>query len=84
VSDVPELDKLLDEHKIFKTNIAWDRRERLWLALMRIALVVVGVTVTCLLCGVYGVAVLPALLYFVKTFIPNPAWRDPFQRYNYM
>jgi hypothetical protein len=40
MSDVPELDKLLEDHHIFKQNIAWERNERWMMLVLRLVLAV--------------------------------------------
>lgn len=84
MSDVPELDALLEEHKIFKFNTAWDRAERTQLAILRFMIVFSVSVFACLLVGVTGIVVVTPMLFAVKKFIPNPPWRDPFKRYKYM
>lgn len=83
MSDVPELDKLLEEHRVFKFNTAWDRRDRWFLASLRIFLTAAIVFAVCGIEGWLGLIALPIIWPFMNYFIPNPPYRDPFKRYNY-
>jgi hypothetical protein len=83
MSDVPELDRLLEEHDIFKLNVAWDRRERLFLMIIRIFILVFSTFMMCLLFGCLGIFTL-FLAKFMWIIVPNPPFKDPFKRYNYM
>lgn len=84
MSDVPELDKLLEEHAVFKFNTAWDRRERRFLMALRIALAASLIAVFCLLGGWLGLTLVPVIWPIMKHLIPDPPYRDPFKRYKYM
>jgi hypothetical protein len=84
MSDVPELDKLIEEHAVFKFNTAWDRRERRFLAALRITLTAAMVALLCGLVGWLGLLTLPIIWSRLNRIIPNPPYRDPFKRYRYM
>ncbi|NDD52363.1 hypothetical protein EBZ39_00525 [bacterium] len=93
MSDVPELDKLLDEHHIFKTNISWERAERLQLFILRVVLqlfilrVVLAVCVTVfavLAIGWLGVVLFPFVFKSLTLMFPDPPRKDPFVRYKRM
>jgi hypothetical protein len=49
MSDVPELDRLLDEHRNYETNMRFMRQERLFMWLCRVSLTIVAATLRGLL-----------------------------------
>jgi hypothetical protein len=84
MSDVPELDKLIEEHAVFKFNAEWDRRNRLQLAALRAFLTAVSVAICCLAVGWPGLLALPFISPAMGRLIPDPPRRDPFKRYKCM
>jgi hypothetical protein len=84
MSDVPELDELIEEHQVFRTNMQWRRREILWVALFRLHITVLAALCLLLAFGLWGLAGVPlAWCWACKTFQPPPP-RDPFRRYKVM
>lgn len=84
MSDVPELDKLLDEHHIFKTNISWERAERLQLFILRVVLAVCVTVFAVLAIGWLGVVLFPFVFKSLTLMFPDPPRKDPFVRYKRM
>ena len=84
MSDVPELDKLLDEHHIFKTNISWERAERLQLFILRVVLAVCVTVFAVLAIGWLGVGLFPFVFKSLTLMFPDPPRKDPFVRYKRM
>lgn len=84
MSDIPELDRMLDEHRIFKFNVSWERSEKLQAALSRLSLLLIMFLASILVLGPFGIFALlflPWACRFAKTAFPDPPKRDPFVRY---
>lgn len=84
MSDIPELDRLLEEHRNFKTNVAFMRHERLFFLCCRVALTATIVMLACILVGKYGLAAITFAWALAGGVVPKPEWRDPFKRYKYL
>lgn len=84
MSAVPELDRLLEEHEIFKSNIAWDRMGRRLIFITR-AVISTALTVVALaIFGAFGIIVWPMAYKLLSLLFPYPAYRNPFIRYKRM
>lgn len=84
MSDVPELDRMLDEHRVFKSNISWERSEKIQVALFRLFLLLLVLSSFLVVFWPFGlllVVFLPHLCRFVRIVVPDPPKRDPFVRY---
>ena len=87
MSDVPELDRMLDEHHVFKSNISWERSEKFQVALLRLFLLLLALLVFLYSLHFFGFFVLfvlvflPHLCQFIRIVVPDPSKRDPFVRY---
>lgn len=84
MSDVPELDRLLDEHANYRRNMAWNRQEAAFILTMRLG---VTVLLTAALVGIVGIsgAIAAAVVWdFTEIAMPKPQRRDPFKRYRAM
>lgn len=81
MSAVPELDKLLEDHEIFKRNIAWDRQERLLIFLTRVAITAACTVMALAIFGIFGIIAWPVMYRVLTLSLPYPARRDPFVRY---
>lgn len=85
MSDVPELDRILDEHRVFRSNISWEKSERNRIALSRLFLLSLLILFPIIVFGPFGLLALLFLPYFcrlIKIVLPDPARRDPFVRYS--
>lgn len=82
MSDVPELDRIIEDHKIFKSNMEWERSERMTLAGFRVMIAIVPTIMLVMLLGAAGLLILPPLWLSCLRLIPDPPRRDPFVRYN--
>ena len=81
MSDVPELDRLIKEHEVFRINMQWNRRDAMFTALLRLHITVLAALCLLLTFGLWGLAGVPFAWYWAcKTFQP-PRPRDPFRRY---
>jgi hypothetical protein len=81
MSDVPELDRMLEEHETFRRNVGWMRREHQHYWGFLCMVFAVGIAV---LYGVFGfaaVALFPLVWRLAEYVVPRPVRRDPFQRY---
>lgn len=98
MSDVPELDRLIDEHELAKRNADWDRHDafcrRLTGYMMLVVLVMLPAALVFGLYGIYFcalvfVSVVVAFLGYALVdllkdmFTPAPP-RDPTRRYKHM
>lgn len=97
MSDVPELDRLLEEEANIRRNRAWDKRDRFFnLTLACMILSVLICLPASLLLGEIGIfistalffaAILPALagaaFELLNALLTPPPRRDPTKRYNY-
>ena len=89
MSDIPELDRLIEEHAVFRANMAWDRSERMQLAFLRVFLACLAttiasglaVTVSSLLAWAVGISTFMVSFAVLRRVVPNPPFRDPFKRY---
>lgn len=81
MSDVPELDRLIEEHAIFKTNMRWNRQEALFHGLVHFTLALSASLVPVIIIGPWGLALFPVIWRWVCAAFPKPAPRDPFRRY---
>jgi len=84
MSDVPELDRLLDEHENYRRNMAWDRKEAAFVVVSRLGLTVLLSAGLVAIDGIYGVLVIPMLWVVSGMVFPKPQRRDPFKRYRSM
>jgi hypothetical protein len=85
MSDVPELDKLLDDHHIFKQNIAWERSERRWMFSVRLILAgAIAAVFSVFSHWAFGLALFPFVLKSFFLAFPDPPRKDPFVRYKRM
>lgn len=81
MSDIPELDRLLEDHHVFKSNVQWERRERFFVILSRALLSFAVVFLAFLMTNsVLSVLVLWPAAKFAERVIPMPQWRNPFVR----
>jgi hypothetical protein len=81
MSDVPELDRMLEEHETFRRNVGWMRLEHQHYFGFLCMVSAVGIAV---LYGVFGfaaVALFPLVWRLAEYVVPRPVRRDPFQRY---
>lgn len=84
MTNTPDLDRLIEEHEVFRRNVAWMRQERqhyFGFRLMVAALAVLPL-IACL--GLAGAAVSPLIWKLTERVVPKPKWRDPFRRYKVM
>lgn len=81
MSDVPELDRLIEEHENFRRNVRWDRMDRIFYAFMSAQIFVAISLVAFIILGWLGLALVPLVWSRVKGSMPKPAYRDPFRRY---
>ena len=92
MSDIPELDRLIEEHAVFRTNKAWDRSERMSRTMLRVAVACLlaivtsglALTFSSLLAWAVGISTFMASFAVLGRVVPNPPFRDPFKRYRYM
>ena len=82
MSDVPELDKLLEEHKNFRHNIEWYRRDMYTYFFMRLNIGIVIVAPLAVICGPLVVLAVPFVWKLTERMVPKPVLRDPFRRYS--
>ena len=78
---INELDELIEEHKIFKSNIQWESRERFQNFSSRLALTIAIIIIGVGLAGPISVLLSPIVYYYLKKLIPDSQRQDPFQRY---
>jgi hypothetical protein len=80
MSDMPELDRLLEEHAVFKSNMEWYRREcwSVWLFRLLPCLFVIPVV---LLVGPLGFLFLFLVFPLMRRVFPDPKLGDPFRRF---
>ncbi len=91
MSDIPELDRLIEEHAVFRANMAWDRSERMQRTFLRFFLACLAttiasglaMTVSSLLAWAVGISTFMVSFAFLRRVVPNPSFRDPFKRYRY-
>jgi hypothetical protein len=81
VSDVPELDRLIEEHETFRTNMRWNQRDAIFTALLRLQIIGLVAVFVCGFFGVAGMTVLPFVWQWVCKELQPPQPRDPFRRY---
>jgi hypothetical protein len=84
MSDIPELDRLIDEHANYKRNMAWNRQEELLILSARLGITAVLSLGLVAIVGISGAVVAPVLWDFTEMAIPKPQKRDPFKRYRSM
>lgn len=69
MSDVPELDRLLDEHENVKRNMYWESRDRFFRRTMGYATIAALLTIPCgLLLGASGVWI--STVFFCLSIVP--------------
>ncbi len=84
MSDVPELDRLIEDHEVFRANMRWNQRDAMFTALIRLQIIGLVALFACGFFGIAGLAALPfAWQWVCKEFQPPPP-RDPFRRYRVM
>lgn len=76
-----DLDHLLKEHEVFKSNMAWERSERRWTILLRLLATLPFATAALPFLGLFGLFVVPLMWPLVCRIVPEPPRRDPFVRY---
>lgn len=81
MSDVPELDRLIEQHEVFQRNMAWERMERFQTFGFRCQVCAVIAAAIVLFVGPIGLAALPLAWPLAVRFVPEPKRRDPFARY---
>jgi hypothetical protein len=84
MSDVPELDRLLDEHETYRRNMAWNRQEAFFVMTLRTLAAGIASVVLYAAIGFAAVALFPALYDLAEWALPKPQRRDPFKRYRSM
>jgi hypothetical protein len=84
MSDVPELDRLLDEHETYRRNMAWNRQEAVFVLAMRLGVTVLLTVVIMGIVGISGAIAAPIVWDFTEMAMPKPQKRDPFKRYRPM
>jgi hypothetical protein len=84
VSDVPELDRLIEQHKVFQYNIRWEAHERTRTRLLRLLALTMIVSVPTMLVGPAALLIAPVAWKWLRSAIPDPPRRDPFRRYRVM
>lgn len=82
MSSVPELDRLLEQHDVFKSNMAWERSERRWTILLRLFATLPFAAAAFPFLGLFGIFVIPLMWPLVCRVVPEPPRRDPFVRYS--
>lgn len=84
MSDVPELDKILEERRIFKSNISWEISEKINAILSRLAVLLILFLASIIIFGPFGIftlLLLPQACRLAKVAFPDPLRRDAFVRY---
>jgi hypothetical protein len=81
MSDVPELDRMLEEHETFRRNVDWMRLEHQHYFGFLCMVSAVGIAVLYGFLGFAAAASFPLVWRLAKSVVPRPVWRDPFQRY---
>ena len=84
MSDVPELDRLIDEHENYRRNVAWNRGEAAFVLSMRLGITAVLAAAVVGLVGISGLVAAPVIWDFTQMAVPKPQARDPFKRYRVM
>jgi len=84
VSDVPELDRLIEDHEVFRTNMRWNQRDAIFTALLRLQIIGLVALFTWGFFGLAGLAALPFVWQWVCKELKPPKPRDPFRRYRAM
>jgi hypothetical protein len=81
MSDVPELDRLLDEHENYRRNMAWNRNEVAAILFTRVTITAILSLAIMALLGSVALAAIPVIWKFTAIALPQPQPRDPFNRY---
>jgi hypothetical protein len=81
MSDVPELDRLIEEHEIFRRNMQWEARERARAGISRVAIQAAIVSLAAIVVGPLAVLCIPLTWKWIKSAVPDPPRRDPFRKY---
>lgn len=84
MSDVPELDRLLEEHVTFQSNMRWYRTEQQMAFWLRLVLAALAAIPVCMASVVLGLVVFGGVFKVLQFIIPQPKMRDPFVRYRSM
>ncbi len=84
MSDVPELDRLLEEHATFQANMRWYRTEQQMVFWLRITIAAVVAIPFCVVSGWLALLVFVVAFKALQFTIPQPQLRDPFVRYRRM
>jgi hypothetical protein len=84
VSAVPELDRLIEEHEIFRANMRWNQRDAMFTALIRLQITALVSFCLWAVFGFAGLAGVPVVWRWVCKELHPPAPRDPFRRYRAM
>ena len=84
MSDVPELDRLIEDHEVFRTNMRWNQRDAMFTALLRLQITALVSFCLWAVLGFAGLAGVPVVWRLVCKELQPPAPRDPFRRYRAM
>jgi hypothetical protein len=84
VSDVPDLDRLIEEHEVFRTNMRWNQRDAMFTALIRLQITALVSFCLWAVFGLSGLAGVPLVWRWACKELQPPAPRDPFRRYRAM
>ena len=84
MSDVPELDRLIEEHETLRTNMRWNQRDAMFTALLRLQITALVSFCLWAVLGFAGLAGVPVVWRWVCKELQPPAPRDPFRRYRAM
>lgn len=84
MSDVPELDRLLEEHFVFKTNMQWHKTECQMVWWLRVTLAAMFAIIFCVVSIWLGLVAFVAAFKALQLIIPQPRLGDPFKRYRRM
>ena len=83
MSDVPELDKLLEEHKIYQQNMWWQRQEIMNRAVYQVVIAVLF-SIAFLPLGLFVLVAFPVFWWLAGYMLPPVTRLDPFKRYRSM
>lgn len=84
MSDIPELDRLIEEHENYRRNVWWNRQDAMFYAMCRFQIAALISLPLALIIGPIGLAVIPFVWSWARSAFPSPPPRDPFRRYKAM
>lgn len=84
MSDIPELDELLEQHEIFRENMRWEQQEKFQTLGFRLQICAMVTLIAILMIGIIGLLAVPFAWNFAVYVVPKPVRRDPFVRYRRM